>query len=108
MPAKRTNMFVANTCIFFDSISTSNIQLTMQAARFDVQQIRQFGEPCNFAGCSPEIRTVFLYPKRCLWGVCDPKMALPKKLAFELARTPGNFNSLPPAKESGGNFLSQE
>ena len=36
MPAKRTNMFVANTCNFFDSISTSNIQLTMQAARFDV------------------------------------------------------------------------
>lgn len=26
----------------------------------------------------------FFYPKRCLGGVCDPKMALPKKLAFEL------------------------
>lgn len=26
----------------------------------------------------------FFYPKRCLGGVCDPKMALPKKWVFEL------------------------
>lgn len=49
----------------------------------------------------------FFLPKKMLGGSLWPQNGLTKKMGF-WTRTPGNFNSMPPAKESGGNFLSQE
>lgn len=84
MPAKRTNMFVANTLQFFwfnfnFKHSANNASCKVWCVTNPL--VRRTMQLC-WVFCGNSNR--FFYPKRCLGGVCDPKMALPKKLAFEL------------------------